>query len=601
MAALTLEQALQAAITQHQAGNLAAAEAIYRQILAVQPGHADALHLLGAAALQSGRNEEAIELIGRAIRLAPQNPVYHSNLGEACRRHGKLEEAIAHLRQAVSLRPDYPDAWNNLGSALAQRQLLDEAVTCFQRSLASRPDHIPTLDNLALALMKQRRTTEAIECYRNVVVLAPASPEALNHLGHALLQEERWDEAIECCRRALVLRPEFAKACGNLGLAFLGKDQPDEAIAWSERALSSDPNSGEALNNLAVAFLQKGQFGAALNYCERALAAEPQFAPAHWAHALMLLRLGRYEEGWQEYEWRWQSPPVASFRRGFQIPQWDGRPTPGQTILAHAEQGYGDSIQFLRYVLLLRNSPGVGRVIVECSGPLTQVVSAALGEGTEVFPRETWDGSNLPPFDWHIPWHSLPLVLRRFAPEVPATPYLRATPNLQAPWRERLGPHTTFRIGLAWAGNPGHQWDRHRSIAPERLLPLLRLPGATFYSLQVEPRNATPQSLLDAGLIDHTTLLHDFADTAAFMTELDLIISVDSAIAHLAGALGCPVWTLLPFVPDWRWGLVREDTPWYPSMRLFRQPAIGDWDPVLRRAEEACAQLTSVFQTDARK
>lgn len=591
MAALTLEQALQAAMARHQAGDLATAEAIYRQILAVQPNHAGALHLLGAVASQSGRNEEAIALIGQAVHAAPENPVYQSNLGEVCRRNGKLEEAIAHLRQAVALKPDFPDAWNNLGSALAQKELLDEAVPCFQRSLASRPNDVPALNNLALAWMKLARATEAIACCRQVAALVPDSAEALNNLGHALLQEERWDETIEYCQRALALQPGFAKACSNLGVAFLRKDRLDEAIAWSERALAGSSHDGEVLSNLAVAFLQKGQFATALSYYERALAADPQFAPTHWAYSLMLLRLGRYEEGWREHEWRWQSPPLASFRRDFRVPQWDGQSAEGQTILAHAEQGYGDTIQFLRYVLLLRASPGVGRVIVECSRPLTRLVASALGANAEAFPRETRDGSDLPAFDWHIPWHSLPLALRRFAPETPATPYLRVDPDLQAQWRERLGPHTTFRIGLAWAGNPSHPWDRHRSIPPEKLLPLLRLPGTTFYSLQVEPPNTTPAALLDAGLVDRTSHLTDFTDTAAFMAELDLIISVDSATAHLAGALGRPVWTLLPFVPDWRWGLESEGTPWYPTMRLFRQPAMGDWETVIRRVNDACASF----------
>ncbi|MDR3404036.1 MAG: tetratricopeptide repeat protein [Chthoniobacter sp.] len=588
MAALTIEQALQSAIAQHQAGNLAAAEAIYRQILALQPQHADALHLLGAAALMSGRHEEARRLIMQAVVLSPNSPVYESNLGEACRRLGKLDEAVGHLRRAVALQPDYADALNNLGSTLALLEQWDEAITCLQRSVALRPDDVSALNNLALALMKQDRTAEAAMHYRHVTTLLPNSAEALDNLAEALLKERCWDEAILCGRRALALAPDHVEAHGNLDMAYLGAGRREEAVASLERGLVLRPDSASLLTGLSAALLEGGEYERARQLCSRALDVYPDFPPAHWTRSLALLHLGRFEEGWKEYEWRWQSTPLSNFRRRFPVPQWDGTPIRGETVLAHAEQGYGDALQFLRYVLLLRERPGIDRVILECGRPLVRLFASSIGEGVEVFPRETWDGGELPKFDRHIPWMSLPLALGLFEPQTMAEPYLRADPELRQHWRERLEADQPFRVGLVWAGNRDHRWYHYRSIPPEKLVPLLRLPGVAFYSLQVDSPGGTPPALAEAGLIDLTAGIADFADTAALMAELDLIISVDSATAHLAGAMGRPVWTLLPFFADWRWGVEQEDTPWYPTMRLFRPPASGDWDSVLERVVRSC-------------
>jgi tetratricopeptide (TPR) repeat protein len=593
MAALTIEQALQAAVGQHQAGHLAAAEAIYRQILAVQPNHPEALHLLGAVALVSGRYVEALDLIGRALTISPNHPIYESNLGEAYRRLGRLDEAIVHLRRAVALQPDYVDALNNLGSSLAQMEQWGEAMTNFQRASALRPEDTNTLNNLALAWMKQGCAEEAAACYRRVITLDANSAEAHHNLAEALLKGRHWDEAIACEQRAVTLRPVFMEAYGNLAVALLAKDRHAEAIACNERGLALKPDSPELWTNLAAAFVESGQHDKALHACERALAIDPDFAPAHWARSLMLLRAGRFEEGWQEYEWRWKTTPLSTYRRRFPAPQWDGTPAADQTILAHAEQGYGDAIQFLRYALLLRERIGAGRLILECGRPLVRLFASAIGADTPVFPRETWDGNELPPFDRHIPWHSLPLTLGTFEPLQMGEPYLHADPELRAIWRERIGEGRAFRVGLAWTGNPDYARLRHRSIAPENLLPLLRLPDVRFYSLQVDTRGGAPQELMEAGLIDLTPHITDFADTAALVAELDLIISTDGATVHLAGALGQPVWTLLPFVPDWRWGLEGEQTPWYPTMRLFRQPAMGDWDSVLRHVEKLCAEAAA--------
>jgi hypothetical protein len=300
-----------------------------------------------------------------------------------------------------------------------------------------------------------------------------------------------------------------------------------------------------------------------------------------------LLLEGRWREGWSEYESRLRTPANAVRLRGLSEPRWDGAPIPGGTLLIHAEQGFGDTLQFMRYVPLACQRAGAARVIVECQRELLSLLSSGGGWGCELIPRGALDCADAPRFDVQLPMLSLPLALEHFDPMPMPAPYVAPPPRLLDAWRERLAAVPGFRVGIAWAGNPSHREDRLRTIRPEQLLPLLRVPGAVFYSLQLEQREGVSAlPLTEAGLRDFTAHIGDFADTAAMMAELDLIITVDTASAHLAGAMGRPVWTLLPFVPDWRWGLKNEDTPWYPTMRLFRQPRLTDWDAVIAKVRE---------------
>ena len=557
MAALTLEQAFPLALGHHQAGRLAEAEAMYRQILAAQPNHAEALHLLGVLAAGAGRFEEAIGWISRAITLLPGRPVFHVNLGVAFRRMGRLEDAAANLQRAVALAPQMAEAHMNLGDAEIGLGRMDEAIASNRRALALRPDYA----------------------------------EASNNLGNALGGKQRWDEAMACYHRALALRPDYAEAHNNVGNALIEHGRWSEAIPHCRRALELKPDLIEAYENVGIALVETQEFGAALDFFRQAIAVRPDFAPVHWNLALLLMRIGRWEEGWREYEWRWRHDGFASQRRNFPVPQWDDSRAKDATVLIHTEQGFGDTLQFLRYVPLV--AARVGRVILECPEKLVRLVVQSGGWNADIVVRGT---GALPLFDRHIPMLSLPLALGHFEPLPMEAPYLRADSGMRAAWRERIGSSSDRRVGLAWAGSPEHRQDARRSIAEEKLLPLLHMPDVRFFSLQAGPRGALPQVLADAGVTDLRPHLTDFADTAALMAELDLIITVDTSVAHLAGALGRPVWMLLPYVPDWRWGLEKEDTPWYPSMRLFRQPRMGDWDSVIRRvAEELRALQTSAM------
>jgi tetratricopeptide (TPR) repeat protein len=584
MAAVTVEQALEFAITQHQAGRLAEAEAIYRQILAVQPDHAEALHLLGLIALALGRFDAASELIGKAITQSAQ-PVYYSNLGEVYRRAGRLQEAITYFHHALALDPASANTHLNLGAALIRVGQLDEAIVSSRRALALQADLPDAHLNLGVALANTGRLDEAIESYQRALALRPDFAEVHNNLGSALADKGQLEDASTCYQRALAISPEHAETNNNLGNAFLEVDQWSEAIACFRRALDARPQYAEAYSNLGVALRGARQFTEALLSFRQAIICDPNFAAAHWNLASTLLLLGRYEEGWKEYEWRWSGLSIP--RRIFSAPQWDGAPLLDQTLLIHAEQGFGDTIQFVRYLPFVRERLGAAaRVIFECPLRLKRLLTGTNDWASEIVYRQIGDDRALPPFDLHLPLLSLPLALQRFTPLPTKAPYLHADSELCAIWRNRLGSDSTFRVGVAWAGNRTHKDDRRRSIDPQEFMPILGVPGVAFYSLQIETWN-TGQSSPPAEFIDFTAHVTDFADTAAFIAELDLIISVDTATAHLAGALGRPVWTLLPFVPDWRWGLEGEDTPWYPTMRLFRQRTAGDWEEVVNRVADA--------------
>jgi tetratricopeptide (TPR) repeat protein len=545
----TISEALAIAIQHHQAGRLQAAEQIYGQILARQPNHADAWHLLGFIAYQMGKHEIAVEYIGYAIRLAGNQASFHHNLGDAYRALGKTADAVSCYRRALQLQPDLVESHNNLGVAFEEQGRLEEAVTCYRRALELKPD----------------------------------DAEIHNNLGNALKDQGKLDEAVACCRRALELQPDYAAAHNTLGNALKDQGKLDEAVACCRRALELKPDYAEAHNSLGVAFIDQGKLDEALACCRRALELKPDFAAAHKNLSLLSLLTGDFPRGWAEYEWRRRAKP--SQRRDFSQPLWDGQPLEGRTILLHAEQGFGDTIQFIRYAPLVEQAGAA--VLVECQRPLVRLLAGCRGVD-ELIGR----GDDLPPFDVHAPLLSLPGIFHTALRDIPATiPYLFADPGLVKHWRQELGGIAGFKIGIAWQGNPKFPRDRDRSIPVGFFKPLASLPGTRFFSLQ---KGAGAEQLQDvAGRFPITEVgsrLEDFTDTAAVMMNLDLVVTSDTAIAHLAGALGVRVWVALCFVPDWRWLLHRSDSPWYPTMRLFRQDRRGDWQGVFRRIEVALGE-----------
>jgi len=361
-------------------------------------------------------------------------------------------------------------------------------------------------------------------------------------------------------------------------------DRVEEAEGLHRRAIAIKPDFADAHYNLGVALHGQGRFDEALASYDEAARLNPEFVDARWNRAFLWLTMGRFAEGWREHEWRWRrkhQPP-----RSFPQPLWKGEPIAGRTILLHNEQGVGDTLQFVRYAPLVAAQGA--RVLVQVQRPLARLVRASLDGGIEVLA----EGDLLPPFDLHAPLLSLPLAFATTLETVPARiPYLKADAAAAARWRSRIGPLPGLKIGLVWAGNAQHKNDRNRSIALERLMPLVDEVKARWFSLQVGERAGDLARVASGRINNLADRFTDFAETAAAIDNLDLVISVDTAVAHLAGALGKPAWVLLPAVPDWRWLLVRSDNPWYPTARLFRQPARGDWDSVMQALRAALHEL----------
>ena len=496
---------------------------------------------------------------------------------------GRLQEAEVLYRQVLAQEPNNACALDLLGVLAHQKGLLQEATDLIQQAIRVNPSVAQFHNNLGVVFGDGGRSEEAIAAFRQAVRISPDYARAYCNLGNALLVKDRVDEALAVLRKAVELKPDYAQALHLLGLGLRKKGRIEEAISAYRQAVRLKEDFAEAYNSLGMALREAFRFSEAIAALGKAVEIKPDFADAHWNKALLLLLTGRFAEGWAENEWRWRVREMPSTRPNFPQPQWSGGDPSGSTILLHTEQGVGDTFQFIRYAPLLGRRGA--RVIVACQ---PQVKS--LLQNLEGVHQVLAGGEPLPPFDMYCPLMSLPLAFGTTLQTVPANvPYLRPKPALANLWRSRLAPRSTLhaprlKVGLAWAGNPRNRTDPFRSIPRSVLAPLAEVPGVQLYSLQKGEAAGQAKDLPKGiRLIDWTDELKDFADTAALMANLDLVVTVETAVAHLAGALARPVWTLLPFMPDWRWLLEREDSPWYPTMRLFRQKTSGDWAGVIER------------------
>ena len=424
---------------------------------------------------------------------------------------------------------------------------------------------------------------------------------AIANLGTALMGQGRLEEAIASYQQALALNPDYGEVHSNLGIALRDQGRLEDAVVSYQRALTLKPDLAEAHSNLGIALRDQGRFEEALASFNRALERRPDFAEPHFHRALCRLLIGDFARGWEEYEWRWEMPQLKARKRNFPQPHWLGKgEIAGKTILLHAEQGFGDTLQFCRYVPLVAER--AAHVVLEVQKPLCELVSTLRGAAQIVSTDDV-----LPDFDIHCPLLSLPPVFGTRLEAIPSqTPYLSTAPHKRNTWRDRLSNHQRPRIGLVWSGGsrkhqlhlPGANLiDRQRSLQFDQLEPILRVRGCGFYSLQ-KGDDATAQlhnSALPHGVIDWSAEFHDFSDTAALLENLDLVISVDTSVAHLAGALGKPFWLLNRYNTCWRWLLDREDSPWYPTARLFRQDAMREWDPVIARVATALQDYVRNF------
>jgi tetratricopeptide (TPR) repeat protein len=568
---MSFEQAIQLGIQHQQAGRYSEAESIYRQILAVQPNHPDALHLLGGLALQFGKLDIAADLMRRAVAAAPRVALYRCNLGLVLNRAGKWDQAIDVLRSAVQIQPDFAEAYYNLGNALAGREQFAQAVEAYQRAVALRGDNPEWHNNLANALRYSGRTDDAEAAYRQAIALHPAYAEAHNNLASLLHAAGKIREAIEGYRRALALRADFAEAMNNLGNALLDIDESEGAIASYRQAIAINPSLLTARSHLGLALHGAGEYQQALRVLEETVSLKPDWNLARYQLSITRLLLGDFPRGWRDHEARRSAGEISVMCRRFDQPMWDGQSElRGRRLLLHEEQGFGDSIQFVRYLPALLDRGA--EVILHCRTELVRLFAQSFPQA-QVIDRS----QALPEFDVHCPLMSLPFLMHPTLQTIhnPA-PYLRADPAASEHWAGKLKAFEgKIKAGLCWAGRPTHKSDRQRSIAVDVLSVLADVPNVAWISLQ---KNGSCTFATN-----WTSDLHDFADTAALIQNLDLLVTVDTAVAHLAGALGKKVLLLLAYVPDWRWLLDREDSPWYPTIRLLRQPRRGDWTVPLRR------------------
>jgi tetratricopeptide (TPR) repeat protein len=593
----------------HQQGKLAEAERIYREILQEQPNHLAALYWLAIIARKTRHTKRAIDLFERAIALKPDFAEAYCNRGLAQQDLMRLEDALASYDKAIALKPDFAEAYSNRGLVLLDLKRPEGALTSYDKAIALKPDLAEAYCNRGLALQDLKRFEDAQANYDKAIALKPDFAEAHNNRGNALNRLKRsqdalasYDKAIELkpdfamahnnrgiallavnrpadalasCDKAIALKPSLAMAHNNRGLALEELNRPEEALTSYDRAIALEPGLAEVHNNRGNVLRDLKRSAESLASFDRALALDPDYAGAYLNQGFCLLLMGRLDRGFRQYEWRKKrDDPVAI--RPFPRPLWLGEENiAGKSLFLWWEQGLGDTIHFCRYAKLAEARGA--KVIMSVQRPLRRLL-APISPTIEIIDQDEVPAQ----FDYHCPLLSLPLAFGTTLATIPARqPYLKADEELRNVWSARLPPATRPRIGLVWSGRTDHKNNRNRSMELERLLPILG-PDADWICLHKEVRDNDLAVLRQFGrIVFFGEELRDFGDTAALLDLMDLVITIDTSVAHLAGAMGKPVWILLPYNSDWRWMLDRDDSPWYPSAKLFRQQRIGTWAGVI--------------------
>jgi tetratricopeptide (TPR) repeat protein len=604
---------LQQANAFHQRGQLAHASVLYEEILKAQPTNFDALHLLGVIAAQLHNPKKAADLIGKAIKVDPKQAAPYCNRGIALHALKQLDAALASFDRAIALKPDYAMAFCNRGNVLKELQRFAAALASYDCAIAIKPDFPEAYSNRGNVESELGQWDAALASYDKAIALKADFAQAHFNRGNALKALQRFDLALESYDTSIAIKADYAEAHCNRGNLLRDLHQPDAALASYSRAIAIKSDYAEAHFNLGNLLREMRQFEPALASYDAAIAIHPRYANAHLNRGLVLKDLHRWNDalasygraiaiqpdfaeayvnratalllrgelarGWRDYEWRWRNPRGPNIRetREFPQPKWArAEPITGSTILLHGEQGLGDTLQFCRYAQMVSDLGA--RVILEVQRPLVSLLQSLDGVW-QLIPR----GADLPAFDRHCPLLSLPLAFNTTLDTIPATtPYLRSDPAKIAAWSARLGDKIKPRIGLTWSGNPNQVNDFDRSIPLAALVACL--PASFQYvCLQTEVRESDRPALLANSNILYFGDELDFANTAALCECLDLVLSVDTSVAHLSAALGRTTWVLLHFNADWRWLLDRDDSPWYPTATLYRQRAMDDWSGVFAR------------------
>jgi tetratricopeptide (TPR) repeat protein len=577
---------LKQALDLHRAGDLPAAERAYRAVLQSQPRQPDALSLLGVVLEAQGKAAEAVGFIRKAVALDPKAALFRLHLGNALLAAGQPVEAAVELRAATRMQPSLAEAHYNLGNALRQNADHAGATAAFCACLALLPDYHPARNNLALVLAAQGDYAAAMTELRQVLHAEPHNLSAQINLANIADAAGDYPLALQEAEQAVALQPQHPDALFAQGLALNRVQRDAEAVVVYRRLLALAPAQHRAWDNLGQSLQALGDTPAAAAAYRQALMLAPDDAETNYHWALLLLLQGELAAGFRAYDWRWQAVAGLS-RLPLAAPVWDGRDPAGKTILVADEQGFGDNLMFCRYLPLLRQRGA--RVIYACSPALLPLLQA-------------WDGADqIVPVtdaakmvcDVHCSMLDLPHLLGTTAQNIPAAVSYLAAPAGTVP--DRISNERGLRVGLVWAGNPKHKHDARRSIAFDRFVALGGVPGVRYYNLMrpSDLRGDEAARFAAHDIIDLGAQIGDFAATARFIAALDLVIAVDTAVVHLAGALGQKVWVLLPFAPDWRWQLGRDDSPWYPSAKLYRQEQPGDWEAALARVREDLAALVA--------
>jgi tetratricopeptide (TPR) repeat protein len=634
-----------AGLRHFRSGRYAIAEERARLALASDPQHADSLYLTGLLHARANRIDRAIDFVVRASRINPENPEYLASLGELLGYQDRFAEALKCYNVALKLKLDWADVWVKVGDLQRRQEQFKEALLAYDHALLFDPRHLEAADkngsllielqryaealakfeqsdtirpgrsetlfkkgvcfqllarleeaaasytmalaadaknhaarnNLSAVLLEIGELEEAVAQLRKLIQFKPQDVRALNNLGLALTRLRRFDEAVTVLDRAVALDPDLAEAINNRGNVLRRIDRMEEAMADFDRAIALKPDYAHAYANRAACLDDLARPEEALANYNTALALKPDYGDAHWNLAINRLRVGDFKTGWAEAEWRLRAPSLRVHRRHWNRPLWLGsEPIAGKTLLLFNDEGLGDAIQFCRYIPHLAERGA--KVVLEIDGPLKELLSSVAGL-TQCVAK----GGALPDHDFHCPLMSLPLAFGTTIDTIPSTvPYISADRHTKR-WETFLGSTGRPPIGIVWSGSPTHANDRNRSIPLKAMTSLLDV-GAQFVSLQKNLRENDLATLRErSDILDAAPEIESFADTAALIQHLDLVISVDTSVAHLAGALGLPVWVLLPYVADYRWLIDRDDSPWYPTARLFRQTANRDYADVLDR------------------
>src|SRR6516225_10093200 len=575
-------------------GRNAEALASYDRAVALQPDMTAAHRGRGVLLTRLGQTEQALASLTRALELAPNDAGAHNDLGVALERLGRNQEALDQFTRAVALNPNHGEAHHNRGIVQMSLGRHTEALASLESAQPLQPRHAALLANRGRALQALGRDAEALSSYDAALALAPADATLHHSRGVILLGLQRYPEALASSDRALAIDANSAEVLNNRGVALGHLARPREALEAFDRAVACRPDYPDAYINRANMLKGLGRFQEALEDLGRALAIAPDYLPALWSQALLKLSLGEYTEGWPLYEARLRLPELRAYQRGLALPRWHGsEPLEHRSILVHAEQGLGDALQFSRYLPLLESR--AGHVFFEVPATLGILMRSLPMRGTLIVA-----GEPLPEADYHCPLLSLPLAFGTEAQTIPGgVPYLKANAAAVAQWRERLRVLPGLKVGVNWQGHAGTEsqpWIRGRSFALSHVAALAGVPGVSLVSLQkgaaAAERLAVKFSRALAQLTDPLdTGPEALMETAALMCALDLVITSDTSVAHLAGALGIPVWVVLQAIPDWRWLLERSDSPWYPTARLFRQREAGNWPEVFGRVTQELAAL----------